>query len=375
MNKLFNEIFKQFWETGQYLIQPMIECDHGYNGELNKWHMEGSVWIHTCMAYNNLRYVVNNGEYDNPFYTKLLLATLLHDTGKPANKEVVTFDSGETVNRFKGHAQTSAQLAFTYLYNHKDFYGLSDNDIIEIVIAITYHDIYYQLKYIKKLYSYLNYSEKLIQMYSFLTKADHDGQIRMPDNIDQNEHDLLNVDYDFDDSIFTNKTLYLMVGIPASGKDTIIGNNYSDCVSVGYDDLRIKLYKENIMSWEILSYDNLYKNAYQWCNDNKINIRQVLHDTVKDLFNSGVKRVIINNTNVSGKVRKYFKGLARECHATFNCICVMTTPVNAIDRNINRSNEFENGKTIPNNVITNMWKRFTIPTKKEGFHKIDYYIT
>ena len=371
---IFNDTFEKFWNSAQYLIAPMIKSDHNYNGELNQWHMEGTVWTHTCMVYNNLRYIVTDKEFPDSFYIKLLLCALLHDCGKPIALETITYKDNRTVNRFKGHATISARLAFIYLYNHKDLYNLTADDIIDIMIVITYHDIYYQLKDISKLYSYLNYNPAIFLLYALLAKADHDGQIRKPCNCDQGEIDLITSTYTEQVVRTNDKKLILMVGLPASGKDTIIRNEYSDIPMVGYDDIRIERYKNNNTGWEDLSYDDLYKKTYEWCGKVQLDVRAILHDTVRDLFNSGEKTVIINNTNVSSKVRKYFKGLARECKVNYECVCIMTSTVNAIDRNINRSSPHEDSKTIPSDVITDMWKRFIIPTMKEEFDNIRYII-
>ena len=72
MNK--HTLIKWFQENYPDLVKAMSESSHHYSKEiLNKYHLEGDVWTHTCMVLNE---VSSNGTNFNNHLTD---ATDAHD--------------------------------------------------------------------------------------------------------------------------------------------------------------------------------------------------------------------------------------------------------------------------------------------------------
>ena len=143
------------------------------------------------------------------------------------------------------------------------------------------------------------------------------------------------------------QTIYLLVGLPGSGKST-------------YAKLLCK--KQTI----VYSSDKIRKEITGDVNNQLFNMKvfDILKKrTIESLLNGN--SVIIDSTNLSYKRRKNFiESLNKiECN---KIAIVMATPFNEC---IKRDSERE--RSVGKNVLDRMYKSFSMPSKMEGFDKID----
>lgn len=74
------------------------------------WHPEGSVWNHTLLAVNQAASIARREHLNNADTEQLVLATLLHDVGKP---ETTTVSNGRIISH--GHDRWGGVLASAFL--------------------------------------------------------------------------------------------------------------------------------------------------------------------------------------------------------------------------------------------------------------------
>ena len=76
-----SDMLSRFMRGHPELVFAMEEADHNHSClELNPYHMEGSVWTHTMMVFNNA--------IKKEYPTEVCLAALFHDIGKGFTREV-----------------------------------------------------------------------------------------------------------------------------------------------------------------------------------------------------------------------------------------------------------------------------------------------
>ena len=141
-----------------------------------------------------------------------------------------------------------------------------------------------------------------------------------------------------------NKLIF-MIGLPGSGKSTYAERNLGDCEILSSDKLRIELFNDvNNQENNQLVFDTLFDRARKYLLDGK--------------------NVVIDATNVDiaerEKALSHFKDLN-----VFKIAMVIKTPVRVcIERDSLRE------RKVGKNVILRFRKKFTYPSKKEGFDKI-----
>ena len=79
--KSISKVTEKFTEDYPTWHFAMIEADHGDGKKLNPYHMEGSVWTHTCMVTAMAKKLRCEDLY-------FQIAALFHDLGKPKTREV-----------------------------------------------------------------------------------------------------------------------------------------------------------------------------------------------------------------------------------------------------------------------------------------------
>jgi len=161
----------------------------------------------------------------------------------------------------------------------------------------------------------------------------------------------------------------VMVGLPAMGKSTLA--NFDLGV---YNQIEMPVfvystdhYIENIAEMRGLTYDDVFaetiKEATEMCNDGLDSAIADGLDVVWDQTNLGVskRRKIINRMRQAGY---------QVC-----CVCIVPPEEGHFDDLKVWKRRLENrpGKTIPNEVLTNMHRSFIIPTIAEGFDMITFY--
>jgi len=161
--------------------------------------------------------------------------------------------------------------------------------------------------------------------------------------------------------IIKDKTITLLVGVPASGKSTWLDENLKSEVVVSRDNTLMDYASTNNISGD---YSEVWK---QLTDDDQKQIDKILQET----FQKAVKErkdIIIDMTNVSRKSRrKWINTVPKDYNK--KAVVFATEYDEIYARNEKRFQE--TGKNIPDFVISNMMKGFMIPTFDE-FNEIDW---
>jgi len=141
--------------------------------------------------------------------------------------------------------------------------------------------------------------------------------------------------------------LVMLVGIPGSGKSEVA-----------------RKYEKK--GYKIHSSDELRRELYLDINNQNNNVKlfEILHKRIKnDLING--ENVVYDATNISYKRRKNFIESLNKIECS-KIALVIATPFNEC---IKRDKERE--RSVGNQVIDRMYKSFSMPSKMEGFNKIN----
>ena len=135
--------------------------------------------------------------------------------------------------------------------------------------------------------------------------------------------------------------LYVMVGIPGSGKSTIAKT--LDGVLISTDAIREELYGD----------ENIQGNGRM--------VFSIAYVRMQEALERG-ENVIFDATNVSRKARKSI--IKATPNAEHIAVFVNTPFETCRERNLSRE------RTVPEEVLDRMYKNLTTPSKDEGFSEI-----
>ena len=147
-----------------------------------------------------------------------------------------------------------------------------------------------------------------------------------------------------------NNKVYVMVGIPASGKSSIAKKVAEDnnAVILSSDAIRAELYgDESVQGDPAEVFGLLYRRAYE---------NLVMN-----------KNVIIDATNVSCKTRRNIMNKFRNLDVKFIAVYCDISLDEALKRNSERS------RNVPYFVIQRMYNQLVEPSYDEGFDNIIIY--
>src|SRR6056297_2635050 len=88
-------------------------------------------------------------------------------------------------------------------------------------------------------------------------------------------------------------------GLPASGKDYLAKQNGFPIVS--FDDIRVDVFKNYSKKVNNINENDLYKMAFDYCLDNKIDLNKILIRNIKSLLNEKKMNINICNTSLTRK--------------------------------------------------------------------------
>lgn len=210
-----------------------------------KWHAEGNAFIHTQNVYNEMLKILlrENVTDDTTFYLSLLIA-LFHDVGK-GNCIV---EDGKCLSQ--GHEEKSVKIARKLTWDMPPRYKLFFYEVIR------WHDFrfrFYELKSkkqyseVRKIFNIQNSNSiKKLRNISFINlleciwEADINGSIsEIKDDINKIKNDINNIMNDI--VIDEIKKIYVLCGLPGSGKNHYYDEFLSSYPSVSRDDIRISL--------------------------------------------------------------------------------------------------------------------------------------
>lgn len=155
----------------------------------------------------------------------------------------------------------------------------------------------------------------------------------------------------------------VMVGLPGLGKSTLIEGMYKPDAFIYSTDAEIER-RSAFNGW---TYDQGFAEfiepATQYMNEKLEFAIRSKQDIIWDQTNLGVgkRKRIINRMKQAGyQVR---------------CECIIPPEAGWLDDQKVWANRLRNrpGKTIPQNILTNMIESFTVPSADEGFDMITFY--
>lgn len=145
-------------------------------------------------------------------------------------------------------------------------------------------------------------------------------------------------------------TLYMLVGVPGSGKTTWIKNNKHDAVVLSTDN-----YIERAAEKQGKTYSEVFQDTIGHATD------QMEKDLLQAVRNE--RDIIWDQTNLTAKARKSKLGRIPKSYKKVGVF--FSVPQDLRDRLASRP-----GKTIPEPVIISMINQLQPPTKEEGFDEI-----
>lgn len=353
MNYTIPEIIKIFLANHLDLYKKMNEVDHAFGGwKPNKFHLEGSIWTHTCMVMKEAQNMRNP-----TLVTKL--AALCHDLGKPFvykdidEKERRRFSQHEAVSTFYAKEvlesfDVSDEIKKRVLYvvaNHGSMYNFFDDggitDANKEKLAAKYSSVEF---------------DDLVEFY----KCDHEGRFFEEEQTDRCNTDVYHDFLEIKDMIeveetsgielsVKDKSIIVLIGPPRAGKSTWVANNYS--------------YGTWVISRDGLVEDHGVGENYseKWASLTPENQKEIDKILMQD-FAAALKLdndIIIDMTNMSKKSRKKWlhqaKGynkIAKVFIESKSCLLSRNSP----------------DKFIPEFIIDSMMKNFVYPLADEFDH-------
>lgn len=151
-------------------------------------------------------------------------------------------------------------------------------------------------------------------------------------------------------------TLYVMVGLPGSGKSTFLNSINNDAFVYSTDR-----YLEKVAGLLGRSYNQVFKDY--------INIAtKYMNDMLTIAVKQGMD-VYWDQTNMSSKKRL---GILSKFPKSYRKVCYCIMPPRDDDEwaELNRRLTSREGKNIPRNVIESMADSYVEPTLDEGFNEV-----
>ena len=156
----------------------------------------------------------------------------------------------------------------------------------------------------------------------------------------------------------------VMVGLPGLGKSTIVNGMYKDVDTFIY------------------STDNLLEVAAKELGSTYDEVFETLIKSVTEAANGSLdvairnkQDIIWDQTNLGEGKRKKIINRMKQAGYQVRCNCILPPEAGWIDDQKTWAYRLANrpGKTIPQNILTNMIESFTVPTVAEGFDMITFY--
>lgn len=150
------------------------------------------------------------------------------------------------------------------------------------------------------------------------------------------------------------KILYVLIGLPCSGKSTYIKQHFSDNnhVIVSFDAV-----VEDWAQKEGKTYDQVWGRNFSL-------VKKICKEKYEKAIKEG-KNIVIDNTNLKPKARALYPPPPGYKKIGI----VFTTDTNTLQKRLIMRSK-EQGKTIPSNVIEQMKNNFSYPSKSEGFEEL-----
>ena len=161
----------------------------------------------------------------------------------------------------------------------------------------------------------------------------------------------------------------VMVGLPGLGKSTHIESELKL-----YDRIGMGLFvysTDTYIEAQAKAVGKNYSEVFELFIDKAtVRMNALLDIAIKDRMD-----IIWDQTNLGvGKRRKIINRM-KQAGYQVRCVCIIPPEAGWLDDQKVWANRLRNrpGKTIPDHVLSNMYKYFVIPTIEEGFDMITFY--
>ena len=147
------------------------------------------------------------------------------------------------------------------------------------------------------------------------------------------------------------KNLYMMCGVPGSGKSTYVATNHPDAIVVSRDAIRFALLKEGD---DYFAYEDT--------------VLQIFYAEIQNAIDSDSEQdIIIDATHLTPKARATcLKELKNLDKVNLVALSIEVPLAIALYRNDKRTGRAR----VPETVIRNMYRSYRIPTVEEGFNEV-----
>jgi predicted kinase len=342
---------KEFQLKFPELVNEMKSCSHNYRQDrLNPYHLEGDVFTHTLMVYNELL------RSPNICYIGLLTG-LLHDLGKLKTREL---NEGRQRVSFLGHEGVSVYMAIDILNK----FNIPKEDIITIINIIALHGKFPKgedpFKSIRK--DFMNKPHLILYWIQQLI-ADGNGRLCEVKNVEP-----LIFNHILQDTIYNPNryhrnikqkelSITLLVGPPNSGKSTYLsGIDLQDCVVISRDK-----YIENYIGQEVELLNGeskvlkTYNEVWDYLNiDKQQEIDSLVErDLIAAVQNN--KNIYVDKTNMSKKSQNTTLSYVNSKYNK-NVVVFLIGYEILMKRNKNRI-----GKQIKESIIIDIMRKFHFP--------------
>lgn len=396
MNTLKGKLLKEFLEFNEGELNhasEMKSTDHGQCDHFNPYHLEGSVWTHTCCVLSHAKlgkWADTLSEPNRRFAEiALYIAAICHDIGKIYTREAKKKEGFDhPFITFYSHEMYSVYPCISFLEhleskNILSSYGVID-DFIELVpVVVGKHTQVYGIKTAGDIANICNYNLYTLGIMSDLLNADEAGQIILNsrDSFKDKQHRNDLIEQAFDIIHLYNKNyeerelslckVSLYCGIPGSGKDYLA--SLSGCTIFSTDQEILKKYVKDKGIVDNISEVEIYRNAFEYCKDTGFNSVGAMIKSISDFWEQGntLKPIAICRTHLNVKSRRSILNELKRIqkrytkNGTIDCKVVLAPLSMCMDSDRNRTTH-----QVGESVIKNFAARIDFPTMLEGFDDI-----
>ena len=147
------------------------------------------------------------------------------------------------------------------------------------------------------------------------------------------------------------KNLYMMCGVPGSGKSTYVATNFPDATVISRDAIRFALLKDGD---DYFAYEDT--------------VLQIFYAEIQNAIDSDKENdIIIDATHLTPKARATcLQNLKNLDKVNLVALSIEVPLAIALYRNDKRTGRAR----VPETVIRNMYRSYRIPTVEEGFNEV-----
>jgi predicted kinase len=265
-----------------------------------------------------------------------------------------------------------------FIKKHFNDLEFTEKEIIKTLQLINWHQInlngfdpsFYR-NFIKRFYSpNKEVYNRFIRDWVNVRICDYAGRIHFDERKTSSVHDFMDFVESPETQEFLNqplneleifdKELIILSGISYSGKSTIankIQSNYGHVIVSSDDELvRLAVGMSYNEAFSKLQTDSSFKNKH------RVNLENSFYNAMKEN-----KNIIIDQTNLTKKTRRWKIHEAKKRGYKVKSIVVLATSPMVVDRQHDRSNKF-----ISSAVLDNQRRIFSLPSYDEGFDEIEF---